>query len=111
MAQIGLDDVWLRPTVKFNEEDYYEYVLTYVDDLLAISMDATVILKTCAAFRAFMAKKLNDVWLRPDVKSKDDGYYEYVPMYVDDILAISMDTVAILKSMEGDTAKYKNDKD
>ena len=31
-------------------------------------------------------------------------------MYVDDILAISMDPTAILKSMEGDTVKYKNGK-
>ena len=56
-------------------------------------------------------KKLDDVWLRPDVKFNDNRYYEYVLMYVDDILAISMDTAAILKSMEGDTVKYKNDED
>ena len=32
-------------------------------------------------------------------------------MYVDDILAISMDpTISILKRMEGDTVKYKNGK-
>ena len=31
-------------------------------------------------------------------------------MYVDDILAISMDPTAILKSMKGDTVKYKNGK-
>ena len=29
-------------------------------------------------------------------------------MYVDDILAISMDPTAILKIMEGDNVKYKN---
>ena len=32
-------------------------------------------------------------------------------MYMDDILAVSMDVTAILKSMEGDTMKYKRDKD
>ena len=31
-------------------------------------------------------------------------------MYFDDILAISMDPIAILKSMEGDTVKCKNGK-
>ena len=31
-------------------------------------------------------------------------------MYVDDILAISMDPTAILMSMEGNTVKYKNGK-
>ena len=72
--------VWLRPAVKFNDDDYYEYVLMYVDNILAISVDG-------------------------------DEYAEFVLMYVDDILAILMDATAILKSMEGDTVKYKNDKD
>ena len=51
-----------------------------------------------------------DVWLRPAVKFNGEEYYEWVLMYVDDILAISMDPPAILKSMEGDTVKYKNGK-
>ena len=29
-------DVWLRPAVKPNGDEYYEYVLCYVDDILAI---------------------------------------------------------------------------
>ena len=74
-----------------------------------------------AAFRAFMTKKLDeigfnsspadpDVWMRPAVKPDGEKYYEYVLMYVDDILAISMDPVSKLKSMEGDTVKYENGK-
>ena len=51
-----------------------------------------------------------DVWLRPAVKFNGEEYYEWFLMYVDDILAISMDPTAILKSMEGDTVKYKNGK-
>ena len=51
-----------------------------------------------------------DVWLRHVVKFNGEEYYEWVVMYVDDILAISMDPTAILKSMEGDTVKYKNGK-
>ena len=31
-------DVWLRPAVKLNGEEYYEYLLAYCDDILAISM-------------------------------------------------------------------------
>ena len=64
-----------------------------------------------------MARKLNeigfqsipadpDVWLRPAVKFNGEDYYEWFLMYVDDILAISMDPTAILNSMEGDTVKY-----
>jgi hypothetical protein len=30
-------DVWLRPAVKGNGDKYYEYVLIYVDDILAVS--------------------------------------------------------------------------
>ena len=41
-------DVWRRPAIKANGEKYYEYLLTYVDDLLAISEDATSILKEIA---------------------------------------------------------------
>ena len=30
-------DVWMRPATKPDGEEYYEYVLVYVDDILAIS--------------------------------------------------------------------------
>ena len=32
-------DVWMRPAVKPDGTEYYEYILTYVDDILCISMD------------------------------------------------------------------------
>ena len=38
-------DVWLRPAVKPDGEEYYEYVLCYVDDILAISYDPDRIMK------------------------------------------------------------------
>ena len=31
-------DVWMRPAVKPDGEEYYKYILMYVDDILAISM-------------------------------------------------------------------------
>ena len=37
-------DVWRRPASKEDGETYYEYVMTYVDDIIAISVDAKVIL-------------------------------------------------------------------
>ena len=63
-----------------------------------------------------MAKKLDeirfkssptdpDVWMKPAVKPDGEEYYEYVLMYVDDILAISMDPISIPMSMEGNTVK------
>lgn len=38
-------DVWMRPATKPNGEEYYEYILCYVDDILAISLNATDVLK------------------------------------------------------------------
>ena len=46
-----------------------------------------------------------DVWSRPTVKPDREEYYEYVLMYVNDILTIAMDPISILKSMEGNTVK------
>ena len=51
-----------------------------------------------------------DVWLIPAIKSYGEDYHEYLLMYVDDILAISIDPTEILKSMEGNKVKYKNGK-
>ena len=75
----------------------------------------------CADFRSFMAKKLDDigfkssptdpdVWLRPGIKDNGEEYYEYVVLYVDDILAASVDLTVVLRSLEGNTVTYKNDK-
>jgi hypothetical protein len=72
------------------------------------------------SFRSYMAEKLAsmgftssmadpDVWLRAATKSDGETYYEYVLMYVDDILAMSQDAQAILKEVQG-TFKFKNDK-
>ena len=38
-------DVWMRPAVKANGEEYYEYVLLYTDDILCISEDADNVIK------------------------------------------------------------------
>ena len=66
-----------------------------------------------------MAKKLYEivfkyiradpyVWLRPTIKPDREEYYEYIIMYVENILAILMNPTKILKVTEGKTAKYKN---
>ena len=38
-------DVWRRAAVKDNGDEYYEYILTYVDDIIAISENAVKILE------------------------------------------------------------------
>ena len=50
------------------------------------------------------------MWLRPAIKPEGEEYYEYVVMYVDDILEISIDPTGIIKIMEGKTVNYKNGK-
>jgi len=39
-------DVWMRPAIKDNGEEYYEYVLLYTDDALCISVNAEQVLRT-----------------------------------------------------------------
>ena len=64
-----------------------------------------------------MAKKLDEIgfrsspsdpsgWLRTEIKTDGEEYYEYVMMYIYDIMAISIYPTEILKSMEGKTVKY-----
>jgi hypothetical protein len=43
-------DVWFRAAVKPNGFEYYEYILAYVDDILAISYDPAKILLTLSDF-------------------------------------------------------------
>jgi hypothetical protein len=38
-------DVWLRAATKLDGEKYYEYIMMYVDDILALSCDAWMILE------------------------------------------------------------------
>jgi len=73
-----------------------------------------------AAFRAFLAEKLDDmgfrpseadpdVWMRPSVKPDGEEYYEYLLVYVDDILALSMEPQAIMDDI-GNQFKFKGNK-
>ena len=38
-------DVWLRPAEKSDGEEYYEYVLVYVDDILVVSHDPSQVIR------------------------------------------------------------------
>ena len=39
------NDVWLRPEIKPNGQQYYEYVMTYVDDVIDVGHDPMKIMK------------------------------------------------------------------
>ena len=73
-----------------------------------------------AAFRAFLAEKLDDigfkssiadpdVWMRKATKPSGERYYEYILIYVDDILCISHDARGPMNDIQA-TLKFKKDK-
>ncbi len=74
-----------------------------------------------AAFRAFLAEKLDDigfrssiadpdVWMRPATKNTGEKYYEYILCYVDDILCISHDARRPPMEEIQSTLKFKKNK-
>ena len=73
-----------------------------------------------AALRAFLADRLEemvfkssiidpDLWIRPSTKADGEQYYEFILMYVDDILAISQDAVSEIREFS-EKFKFKKDK-
>ena len=102
---------WMRAGPEFGHEEGQVFIVTR----------ALYGLKSASAsFRAFMAEKLDemgfkssianpDVWLRPAIKSDGEEYYEYILVYVDDILAISVRAREILQEVQK-YVKFKNDK-
>ena len=72
-----------------------------------------------ASFRSFMARKLDelgfksnkgdfDIWMQPAFKPCGYQYYEYVMLYVDDIMTASHNALTVMKDI-GQGIKYKND--
>ena len=73
-----------------------------------------------AAFRAFLAERLDDigfkssvadpdVWMRPATKGDGEEYYEYILCYVDDILCISHNPSRPMNDIRS-SLKFKGDK-
>jgi hypothetical protein len=105
------EKVWLQVSTEFGAEQGKN--LLVVRALYGLK-------SASASFRAYMAKKLDemgfkssvadpDVWLRAASKIDGETYYEYVLMYVDDILAISANPLPIMQEIQ-DMVKFKNDK-
>lgn len=44
-SSVADPDVWLRPAVKADGEEYYEYIVCYVDDVLSISVDPRALMQ------------------------------------------------------------------
>ena len=112
LSAYNLEKHWIRAVPKFGPEQGKVFIV--VRALYGLKSSS-------AAFGFFISKKLDeigfkyrpadpDMWIRPAIKPDGEEYYEYVLMYVDDILVIPIDPTETLKSMEGKTVKYNNGK-
>ena len=112
LSALNLEKHWIRAGTKSGAEQ----------GTLFIVVRTLYGLKSASAdFQSFMAKKLDEInfkwcvaypyfWLKPAVRPNGTEYYEYILMYVDNILEISVDTTKILKSLKENTVQYKNNK-
>ena len=105
-----LEKVWLTAGREFGSEQGKNMIV--VRALYGLK-------SASASFRRFMAKKLDemgfksskgdfDIWMRPASKSTSEQYYEYVMLYVDDVMAASHKAMDLMKEL-GRGIRYKND--
>ena len=88
--------------------------------VLIITRTLYVLKSACASFMAFMANQLNemglksstadpDVWTRAATKPDGEHYYEYILVYVDDIIAVSHKARDMMSEICS-VFKFKNNK-
>jgi len=53
-------DVWMRPAVKLNGEEYYEYILVYVDNIIAVSIKANEVMDEISTTFKFKNGKVSE---------------------------------------------------
>ncbi len=96
MGQLGFSssradpDVWLRLSKQSTGEEYYEYVLLYVNDVLVISKNAGTVLRkeigqhfvlreeSIGPLSQYLGGKLCEVTLVNGTKAWAFGSYQYV---------------------------------
>jgi len=111
------EKVWIRAREEFGVVPGCEGL---VGKILIVKRALYGLKSAGASFRAFMAQKLDDmefkssvgdpdVWMRPATKPDGEEYYEYILVYVDDIIAISHKAKEVMDEIT-DTFKFKNDK-
>jgi hypothetical protein len=68
-------DVWLRPAVKPDGTEYYEYLMCYVDDILAISHKSAQVLEAIQLVFKFKGDKIAppDMYLGAELEWKQIG--------------------------------------
>ena len=101
-------DVWMRPAIKSDGTKYYEYVLCYVDDILAQSTDPMAIMD--ALRETYVLKKSSvkepDLYLGADIKKMyisgpEDGNKPRWAMSSDKYAKRAIDTVEAKLALTG----------
>ena len=71
-------DMWLHPAVKPDGQEYYKYILCYVDDILAISHKATQVLEDIQVVFKLKDNKITppEIYLRVQLKKMTVGTHD-----------------------------------
>jgi len=78
-----------------------------VEKNIGLLLDLADILNNIG-FRSSIADP--DVWIISSIKPDGQRYYEYILVYVDDILCTSHDPKATMKEIQGKKVKFKKNK-
>ena len=62
-------DAWMRPAIKLDGEEYYEYIQCYVNDALGISLNVKAVLQEIQ--RDLNEIRLPDFYLGRNLESKE----------------------------------------
>ena len=90
-------DVWRRPSVKEDGFEYYEYVLCYIDDILAISHKAKDVLKVVQAIFKLKDDQIEppDMYLGATLSVMEDNGVQAWCMTLDKYIKASIENVEL----------------
>ena len=95
------EKIWTRSGTEFGQDEGKVFII--VMELYHLKSRGSV-------FRELLAKRLDemgfkssisdpDVWIRPATKSDGEQYYEFILVYIDDILTISQEAVSAIREV------------
>ena len=88
-------DMWLRPAVKPNGQEYYEYTLCYVDDILTISHKATQVLEDLQVVFKLKDDKIAppEIYLGVQLEKMTVGTHDGWALSSDKYIKAALDTI------------------
>ena len=88
-------DMWLRPAVKPDGQEYYEYILCYVDDILAISHKDTQVLEDLQVVFKLKDNKIAppEIYLGVQLEKMTVGTHDGWALLSDKYIKAALDTV------------------